>query len=284
MAKSNLEQALEQFPIEETSPGTWEIYEGVRPLKFEVWAEKLVMVCGASGRIDDPSLYSGVDLQSPVGRICRFVSDAIEQTRRGGDAPPRKLKGTGDGGFEELLMTEAGRLEAQGFLTMGRYPVASVTIKGSAHPIQVPSLPDFEGVFNDGRQFVIEAKVCSESAFKIDKAHLKPRQVKHMLTRHQFGVPGFLLIHFNEREGKTFYDPPLTVGIHIRPERDGGHPVWEKFVADKKGAYAGSLDRAEVRSLGTVMEWHTPKQCRSPRPNLVKFLLSHRGIPSKTYE
>jgi hypothetical protein len=43
-----------------------------------------------------------------------------------------------------------------------------------------------------------------------------------------------LLIHFNAREGKTFYDPAFTVAIPIKPASHGGLPVWEKFAADKK--------------------------------------------------
>ena len=216
-----------------------------------------------------------VNENTSVGDVCKFIRNGMDRQTRKGDCPPVALKGTGTGGFEELLMTEAGRLDAQGILTMGRYPVASVMMQGSKFPMQVPSLPDFEGVFPNGRQFIIEAKVCSGAAFEITKAKLKPKQVRHLLSRHRFNVPGYILIHFNAREGKTFYDPPVTVGIQVRPESDGGLEVWEKFGADKKGLYAGSLDRAEACRVGKIMEWHTPKQCRSPRPNLEKFLLGH---------
>lgn len=185
------------------------------------------------------------------------------------------MTGSGVGSFEDILMKEAARLEAQGFLTMSRYPVASVILPGSKFPMQKPSLPDFEGVRPGGRQFIIEAKVCSQSAFSVTKDKIKPRQVSHMLTRGRFGVPCFLLIHFNERIGKTFRDEPFTVGIRIFTEAAGGLPIWEKFASDPKGTYSGSMDRATALSMGTVMGWHTPKQCRSPRPMLQKFLEDH---------
>ena len=191
------------------------------------------------------------------------------------NSPPNKLAGNGPGGFEELLMTEATRLDAQNILTMSRYPVASVMLPGSKFPIQKPSLPDFEGVFPGGRQFVIEAKVCSQASFPVTKAKLKPKQIRHMLTRSRFGVPCFLLIHFNAREGKTFRDEPFTVGIPVMRVVDGGVPLWEEYAVDPKGGYSGVITRDAARAMGTVMEWHTPKQCRSPRPNLQQFLSPH---------
>jgi hypothetical protein len=218
-----------------------------------------------------PSLALELGESTTIGAICKFVSLSIEAQTRQGDTPPASLKGAGAGSFEDLLMKEAGRLEAQGVLTMGRYPVASVMMTGSKFPLQVPSLPDFEGVFSDGRQFIIEAKVCSQGAFEIVKDKLKPKQVRHLLTRARFGVSGWLMIHFNAREGKTFYDPPFTVGLRVLPESMGGLSVWDAFVDQPKGAYTGSIDRTAARAFGTVMEWHTPKQCRSPRPNLEKF-------------
>ncbi len=267
MAKTtDIEKAMHQFAATETSPGEWDIQRGGRCHRFVFR--------------DDDVIYGSASVPAEsIGDVCRFVHLSMEESHREGDAPPEQLKGNGPGGFEELLMTEAVRLERSGYLTMGRYPVASVMMEGSPFPVQKPSLPDFEGVFSDGRQFIIEAKVCSSPSFKIDKAHLKPKQISHMLTRHQFGVPGILLVHFNARVGKTFYDPAVTFGIHVRPQDAGGPPLWESFVKGK-GAAAGSLDRATVAALGVEMTWHTPKQCRSPRPDIAKFFQDFRESSS----
>lgn len=272
-AEKILEKAMAQFDARQIVPGRWNVKTG------DDFIVVLIRRYESISDLQCRSILGSIKINesTTVGDVCKFISENVEHYGRAGDPPPPPaLKGTGPGGFEELLMKEADRLENLGVLTMGRYPVASVVLKGSKFPMQVPSLPDFEGVNTAGRQFIIEAKVCSDSAFKIAKNMLKPKQVRHLLTRARFNVLGFLLIHFNEREGKTFYDPPFTVGIRILPESEGGLPVWEKFAADKKGTYAGSIDRAEARELGTIVEWYTPKRCRSPRPHLQKLLWDHR--------
>lgn len=252
--------------LEETETGVWEPFVGLR------FAHRLHRLWAADGPDPRPGIYGSVPDTDDVGSLCKFIESYTGNYQRHGDRPPENLKGNTAGGFEELLMKEAERLEAQGVLTMARYPVASVMLPGSKFPIQKPSLPDFEGVMPDARQFIIEAKVCTQSAFPITKDKLKPKQVAHLLRRHRFGVPGILLIHFNERLGATFYDPPVTVGIEVKPAIDGGLDVWEKFAADKKGAYSGSLTRSEALRIGLLMSWHTPPRCQSSRPNLKKFI------------
>lgn len=207
-----------------------------------------------------------------VGEILAYLS-LVMSDLEGQVVPPAALSGAGGGSLEDLLMKEADRLDNLGILTMARYPVASVMLPGSKFPMQKPSLPDFEGVMSNGRQFIIEAKVSTQASFRVDKDHLKPRQVSHMLTRSKFGVPCFLLIHFNARTGATFHDPPFTVGIPVRHASAGGLELWEKFADDKKGSYHGVITREEAAKLGRPMAWHVPPRCQAPRPDLRNFMM-----------
>jgi hypothetical protein len=268
MINSNILKALQHTKAEKQNDGSWRVYDRSVNLTrcFTVSGNVLELITESATRV-------AMDCaDSTPGDACKFMSLQIRRSDKSAAETPCKLKGNGPGGFEELLMTEAARLEKKKILTMGRYPVASVMLPNSKFPMQTPSLPDFEGVWKEGKQFIIEAKVCSQSAFEITKAKLKPKQVRHILTRRKFGVPGFLLIHFNERQGKTFYEPPVTIGIPVKSENEAGLSVWEKFAADSKGAYAGSLDRNAVYDVGTVMRWHVPGQCKSPRPDIQQFL------------
>lgn len=75
-------------------------------------------------------------------------------------------------------------------------------------PIQ--SLPDFEGVFSGGRQFIIEAKVCSQASLSLDDLKVTERQIQHLIRRSRFGVITALAIHWNPRELKTKSDEAET--------------------------------------------------------------------------
>lgn len=216
--------------------------------------------------------YEADALRTTVGAVCQFIHAQIRKTEAG-DPPPTSLKGATDSGsFEDLITKEGDRLSAGNILSLGRYPVASVMISGIDRPIQVPSLPDFEGVFPSGRQFIFEAKVCSEPAFPVNSSKLKPRQIRHMLRRSTFNVPCFLLIHFNARLGKTSYSPAATYALPVKPVDLGGLALWQQYV-DSDGEAAGTLNRDTMVSLGAVpVLWHTPPRCRSTRPNLLSFL------------
>lgn len=180
-----------------------------------------------------------------------------------------KLKGAASANsFEDLLMKDAKSLEKKGVLTMGRYPVASVMIAGSSRPMQVPSLPDFEGVFPDGSQFIFEAKVCSDGAFRIVKDKIKPKQVDHLVKRSRFNVLTFIMFHFNERLTATMYEPPVTVAFPVSAVDKGGDPMWEAYASDKKGTYVRALPRAEVLAGGVEVSWHLPPRATVQRPNL----------------
>ena len=181
---------------------------------------------------------------------------------------PDKLSGKE---FEEALILEAGRLETQKLMTMGRYGTMVVMVDGKWLP--VPSYPDFEGVLPGGRQFIIEAKVCSQPSFRIQSDKLKHKQVRHLLERAEFGVICLLLLHFTGRVGKTFEDKPMTLAIPVTPARLGGWEVWEQYAAckDKKKEFP-CLSRELAQSIGKPVRWHTPPRCATVRPDLLPVI------------
>jgi penicillin-binding protein-related factor A (putative recombinase) len=186
---------------------------------------------------------------------------------------PSTLKGKD---FETLLMTAAKREESNGLLTMGRYGVQGMVVadksNGGSRTLLVPSLPDFEGCLMGGRQFNIEAKVCGDPSFPLDKKFIKPRQVSHMLSRSKFGVPCFVLIHFTKRETATASWPAFTVALPVNDEWE----VWQRFVdiyaESKDPTSRESISRDTALEKGQWVPWHTPKGCRTPTPDLLSFL------------
>ena len=185
--------------------------------------------------------------------------------------------------FEQALMDAAAREERSGNLTMTRYGTKSVTIKDDSDPtgkktktIQVPSLPDFEGVLWNGRQFIIEAKACEGASFEMRKEKIKPQQVEHMLKRDRFGVPCFLVIHFAERQGRNFFHPAITVALPVT----NAVPCWQAYVdahavAKKlkgKPKPQGSISRDVAQEMGTLVPWVVPQGCQKALPNLMSFV------------
>jgi hypothetical protein len=200
-----------------------------------------------------------------VGDVLRFVH--VNIAAQDPCSPPATLGGNGKE-LEELLMNEAKRMEKDGILTMGRYGTMVSMVDDAWLP--VPSLPDFDGVRGSGRQFIIEAKVCSQPSFRIQSDKIKHKQVKHMLKRSRFGVDCHVLIHFNARTGVTFYDPPFTVAMPIRCGDFGWHRTWEQFAECKvKDQEFPSLTRAIAMELGTPVKWHIPPRANKPRPDLL---------------
>lgn len=182
--------------------------------------------------------------------------------------------------FEQALLDAA---EKHPLMSMGRYGVQSftVTTDGAAATRPVQSLPDFEGAYAPlGNQFIIEAKVCSTSAFPLDKSKLKPRQVKHMIERTAVGVPCFLIIHFNERKLVKTHEPAETRAIRIHPLDDR----WTRYVkayADAKRwgkpvEPQGSLSRDLICRMSVKVNWVIPPRCKKALPDLGALL----GLPS----
>lgn len=214
-------------------------------------------------------LVEGVPANRSSGEIRKFIFAAIRAL--GNEAfIPTKFSNSGKD-FEELCLKEAGRLEKMGVLTMGRYGVQGNMFGGEWAPVD--SLPDFEGALASGRQFIMEAKVCSWGAFRMRKQQIKHRQLRHMLRRSAFRVPCYLLLHFNERLGKTFYEPPFTTAIPVKPASAGGWPVFEEFAFDKeKDREHPSLSRELALEIGTLVDWFIPPRNRVAVPDLEALL------------
>jgi len=172
---------------------------------------------------------------------------------------PAALKGKE---LEALLMEAAEREEKAGRLTMGRYGVHGVIFGGKTSLI--PSLPDFEGVLADGRQFILEAKCCNGASFELRDDKFKGRQYKHMALRARFGVRSWLLIHFAERRLTTRIDAGMTVAVPVNP----GLAFWRAY---EEGT-ARSLSRDAAQDLGVLVPWRTPDRCRKALPDLFSFL------------
>ncbi len=177
--------------------------------------------------------------------------------------------------FEELIMDAADREQRAGRLTMGRYGVQGMVVQGRT--LLVPSLPDFEGVLATGRQFIIEAKTCSQASFPLSPKTIKPRQVSHMLERSRFGVPCFVLIHFNMRVVRPHPQPGITVALRV----DDSNPRWQAFVDESNAAKRekrnmrdqGSISRDLAQDIGQRVRWHIPKGCRKALPDLMSMIL-----------
>lgn len=165
--------------------------------------------------------------------------------------------------FEDLLLQGANRAEKAGLLSMARYGVQVSLFNGEWTPIS--SLPDFDGVVRGGRQFIIEAKKCEKSALAIDKKTIKPRQVRHMLSRARMGVRCFVVIHFCERQGKTFHDPAQTLAIPVNDEWS----LWQDFLDGKP---VTGINRQLARRRGRKVEWTKPKGCQKALPDLAGLL------------
>lgn len=174
--------------------------------------------------------------------------------------------------FEEALMNAAKRCAGVHMVRYGTQ--ASVGQNGK--PMSVQSLPDFEGVYNGGKQFIIEAKVCSQSSFAMEKKTIKPRQVRHMLDRARCGVPCFLIIHFNERKLVKTHEPAETRAIRIHPLDDR----WQRFVdayeearrTKRPAAPQGSISREMACRMSVKVAWVAPKGCRKELPDLGTLL------------
>jgi penicillin-binding protein-related factor A (putative recombinase) len=140
----------------------------------------------------------------------------------------------------------------------------------------VPSKPDFEGVLANARQFILEAKVMSGPNLPMQKDKIKPRQISHMLARSRFGVPCFIVVHFNARNLVKARHPAITVAIPV----SDADPRWERYVeahaAAKREKRAVDcqecITRDEAQEIGKLVPWIVPKSCKKPLPDLLSFL------------
>lgn len=208
-----------------------------------------------------------------VGTMLQFFHRQERVAR--GDLTPEVLGGNGKD-FEELLMSYAKILARQGILTMGRYGTMVTLVEKEWRP--VPSYPDFEGVLADGRQFLIEAKVCSSMSLRMQNVFIKHKQVRHMLNRSKFNVPAFVAVHFNARRGVTFYEPSHTYAVPVKYPDAGGWPVWQQFAECKdKNKEFPALTREIAAEIGVSIRWFVPPRAKTLFPDIKPVLLPDHG-------
>lgn len=187
--------------------------------------------------------------------IPHFPLDSPEHTTN----VPLALKGNqGKDNFEDLLLQSAERMKDR--LTMGRYGVTA--IRRSANDIMcIPSKPDFDGTFMGGAQFNVEAKVESGASFSLGEESFKESQYNWMRNKAFYGVPCFLVIHYNARSGKTFDDPAFTVSIHVHPDLQ----IWR----DYEEKTLKRIDRELALQVGVRIPWTTPGKTKKPLPHFI---------------
>lgn len=171
--------------------------------------------------------------------------------------------------FEEIVLYRMRQCEERGECTMGRYGVQGVYLDGEWKPIQ--SLPDFEGVLPPlGRQFVFDAKVCSQASFPLDDDKFKRRQLRHLVTRDRFGAIAFLLLHFPMRQLKTKTDEAATWAFPVSAD----HPVWRAFDAGE----VKRLTREACEEYAVRVPWNLLPGGRTDRPDVLSAVkeLEHR--------
>lgn len=177
--------------------------------------------------------------------------------------------------FELLIAERCQKEKTKGLACVGRYGVQAVRSGEQWHVI--PSLPDFEGVFLDGRQMIFDAKVCSQASFALDKYRQQPggnrrRQLTHMLERSRAGAVCFFLIHWAKRELKTRVDPELTQAVPVHPDC----PLWEEFLAGERK----SLTRDDGETYGVRVPWnYATDRDRKLRPDFVAAAIQLAADP-----
>jgi len=188
--------------------------------------------------------------------------------------------------FEQLLLDSIARCKREGTLTGSRYGVMASFVDGKWTPIT--SLPDLEGCLYGGRQWLIEAKTCSQASFPMEKKTLKPKQVQHLLERSSFGALSFLVIHFNERRSARVNDPGITYAIPVTHS----WPRWQQFVDAYSEALRskelvepqGSISRDLAHELGIVVKWTCPKGSKKYLPDILNVFDPHCSILTRKPE
>jgi penicillin-binding protein-related factor A (putative recombinase) len=199
--------------------------------------------------------------------------------------------------FEEVVLYRMRQEEEHGRATMGRYGVQGAFRKGK--PLNVPyferrfdtakreeiaaivkdlieaamesadawqplqSLPDFEGiVLPRGSQFVLDAKVCNQASFPLDKeSKSQSRQLRHMLNRSRFGAVCFYLIHFPERVLSKTTEEEQTWAFPIRDD----HPFWMAFDRGE----VKRITRADCAEYAVRVPWNLLPGGRTTRPDVL---------------
>lgn len=210
--------------------------------------------------------------------------------------PPKHLKGTGAGGFEELILKAAGSADFRKECRLCRYGVQA----SMGRPVDLPlhttmlldqgaisvedaraidkflrepqwrpqrSLPDFSGTLAPhGRTVVIEAKVVTGSAFELRDEKFKRRQLTHLLERAEMGAVSAIAIHYNEvRLVKTVHGAG-TVLFPVHPQ----HPFWVEYANNSDSKR--SINRDDCHEWAVSVRWVIPPRGSIARPDLLRAI------------
>jgi penicillin-binding protein-related factor A (putative recombinase) len=171
--------------------------------------------------------------------------------------------------FEQLIKRDGDRAERLNLYKICKYGLninwvmkhrrckACGSMESSPEPMALPSLPDFEGVFSDGRGLIFEAKVSSGSGFQLaQKDKLGTKQLQHLMDRSTWNEVTFLLVHFNRRQLTKSIQPAQTFAVPVHPN----HPFWRRF---KRGEEK-TLNRQLARDHGVEVSWFLDKRTLVP--------------------
>jgi penicillin-binding protein-related factor A (putative recombinase) len=137
---------------------------------------------------------------------------------------------------------------------------------------QMQSNPDFEGLLPPrGRQFIFDAKVCSQASFSLDKeSKSQSRQLLHLLERDEYGAICFYLIHFPQRVLAKSIDPDQTWAFPVSRQ----HPFWQQFDRGE----VKRVTRADCEEYAVPVEWNVLEGGRTERPDIVMAIY---GVAAK---
>jgi penicillin-binding protein-related factor A (putative recombinase) len=169
--------------------------------------------------------------------------------------------------LEELVLWRTRTADdPAGLYTLGRYGVMSNFIKGTWTPVK--SLPDFEGVLPGGRQFIFEAKVCSQASYDLTGGTSKSfaHQYAHLRKRASWGALCFILLHFNPRQLKKEAVPGCTVLFPV-----GDTEFWQAYDARQQK----NITRKAAEMYGIVVPWNIAPGKRTIAPDLGAALLEY---------
>lgn len=166
--------------------------------------------------------------------------------------------------LEELVLFRSRTHdEPHGNCTIDRCGVMANLIGGEWVPRQ--SLPDFFGALAGGREFIFDAKVCSQASYDMSGGTHKSfaHQLKYMRKRARFGVLCFILMHFNARTLATKEEPAFTI---LFPVCDNA--FWEGYDRGEQK----KITRTEAELYGIPVDWNTPGKKRKASPDIYSAL------------
>ena len=179
--------------------------------------------------------------------------------------------------FESLVLNRLDYESERGNGDFGRYGVQVSFVPkegGGVEPMPIQSLPDIEGVLNNGRQIIWDCKVLTTAAslslseYRTSKS--KSRQLRHMLNRSKNNAICGFLIHWNSRKLKRTEYPPATHWFPV----DERIRFWRDFEAHE----TSSINRSDCDLYGYRVEWTKNDRERKYRPDVMRVIANLAGV------